>query len=127
MNYSNKRRLFAIALIAATLCISSAYAGKMIGQARGDGHVTLRWNKVAKPDSFDVQVRGGAVVGLSAVMKDGSRLALKQQNKPTCTTGCPEGQKLTCWEDHEQQMSICVCGAGGGGASGFFRLYGDAN
>ena len=31
------------------------------------------------------------------------------------------------WEDHDLQMSICTCGSGGGGASGVFRLFGDAN
>jgi len=127
MTYSNQKRLAAFALITAAFCISSAFAGRMLGQGRSDAHVMLRWSKNAKPESFDTQVRNGEVVGMSAVAKDGSRLVLKQQNKPTCATSCPAGQKLTCWEDHEQQMSICVCGSSGGGARGLFRLYGDSN
>jgi hypothetical protein len=126
MTYSNKKMLVAFALITAALCISSAYAGRILSQGRSDRHLMLHWSKNAKPDSFDAQIRNGAVVGMSAVSKDGSRLSLKQQNKPTCATSCPEGQKLTCWEDDEQQMSICVCGSSGGGR-GLFRLYGDAN
>lgn len=125
MTYSNQKRLAAFALIAAALSISSTYAGRMPGQGRSDAHIVLHWNKDKKPDSFDAQLRNGRVVGMSAVSKDGSRLTLKQQNKPTCSTSCPEGQKLTCWEDHEQQMSICVCGSSGGSA--VFRLYGDTD
>jgi hypothetical protein len=118
MKYSSKILMVAAALVAATLCVSSTAARKAWGTAAEDSRVFFRLSDEPKPAGFEAQVRGGEVVGMTVVKQDGARASLKQQAKPTCATSCPSGQKLTCWEDEAQMMSVCVCGTGGGGASG---------
>jgi hypothetical protein len=114
MKCSNRKLPAAIVLMTATLFVSFI-VGHRLGAQTTLEWITLGLNEKAKAESFAAQVRGGKVVGMTAVKKDGSRLTLKQQSKPTCATSCPSGQTLTCWEDYEQMMSICVCGTGGGG------------
>lgn len=112
MKTSNKRLLATFALVGATLCVSSTDAGRAGNPASQTARKTVRIN-LAVPASFDLDTRDGTIVGLTTVAKDGTRKALKQQSRPTCATGCPAGQKLSCWEDEEQLMSICVCAGGG--------------
>ena len=119
MKTSTKRLTAAAALLAATLCASPTDARKAAGPARQTARTSLRLN-VDAPASVEVETRDGKVVGMTAVKRDGSRLALKAQSKPTCATSCPAGQTLSCWEDEAQMMSICVCGGGGGGGGGGF-------
>ena len=119
MKTYTKRLVAVAALLAATLCASPADAGKAGGPARQTARTSLRLN-VDAPASVDVETRDGKIVGMTAVKKDGSRMALKAQSRPTCATGCPAGQSLKCWEDEAQMMSICVCEGGGGGGGGGF-------
>jgi hypothetical protein len=120
MKYSNMKLLAVIALLAAALGIS-AYARRIGTGSVQDQHVTIKVNQKA-PASFDAELSAGKVVGMTAVYQDESKLALKQQDKPTCATSCPAGQRLSCWEDHEQMMSICVCVSGGKAASAVVSL-----
>jgi hypothetical protein len=103
--------LTAIALAVATLCISSTNAGKTGARASQDRPVFIPLSDGAKPNGFEAQMRGDEVVSMTVVKKNGHRLALKVQSKPPCSTSCPAGQKMSCWEDEKQQMSICVCGS----------------
>src|SRR5882672_4098098 len=111
---TSTKRIFAVAaLVGATLCASPTDARKAgnPGQTvRRSLHVNLK-----APLSIDVDTRDSQTVGLTAIKKDGRRIALKPQSKPTCATSCPAGKTLHCWEDEEQMMSICECGSGGGG------------
>lgn len=116
MKYSNKKLLALFALIIAALCTSSAIARRVRPQPNPDEHVVLR--SKAAPDTFDAVLRNGEVVGMTGVMKDGRRLAFKAQSKPTCATSCPAGQRLVCWENEAEMMSMCVCTSGGGGGGG---------
>jgi hypothetical protein len=120
MKTSNKRLLATFALVAATLCVSSTEAGRAGNPTSQTARKSVRI-KLAVPASFDLDTRDGTIVGLTTVAKDGTRKALKQQSRPTCATSCPAGQKLSCWEDEEQLMSICVCG--GGGSPDDFRYW----
>jgi hypothetical protein len=116
MKYSTKKIFALITLIVAALCASSAMARRTRPQPLPDEHVTLR--SKAAPDSFDAVIRNGEVVGMTGVMKDGRRIAFTTQSKPTCATSCPAGQRLICWENEAEMMSMCVCGSGGGGGGG---------
>jgi len=116
MKYSKKNLLAIVVLLATAICIS-AYVRTAGTASVQDTHMTLKFDEKATPVSFDAQLSAGKVVGMMALYPDGSRVALKHQNKPTCATSCPAGQYLSCWEDHEQQMSICVCKSSGGGGS----------
>ncbi len=110
---SNKKLLAFGILLVAVLCIS-AYARRVGTAAVEDTHFTLKLDEKATPASFDATVIGGKVVGMMAVFPSGNRIALTQQSKPTCATSCPAGQYLSCWEDQDLQMSMCVCISGGG-------------
>jgi hypothetical protein len=113
-----KKLLIGLALLTVTLGASAALARKLAGQTAQASKITFRVSPQAKPDYFEGQLNAGKLVGMVAVQTDGSRLALKHQSKPACATSCPSGQKLSCWEDEEQLMSICVCVSGGGGYGG---------
>jgi hypothetical protein len=113
MKFTKKKLLVVTVMLAATLGIS-AYARKIGTQAGPDEHITLRVNSKT-PATFDYQLRAGKVVEMTATYPDGDNVALKQQSKPTCATTCPAGQHLSCWEDQQQQMSICVCSSASGG------------
>jgi hypothetical protein len=116
MKTSKKKLLTIVVLLAAAICIS-AYARRAGTPLVQDTHMTLKFDEKATPVSFDAQITAGKIVGMTALYPGGDRVALKQQSKPTCATSCPAGQYLSCWEDHEQQMSICVCKSSGGGGS----------
>lgn len=115
MKYSEKIML-ALALIAllsatvygATLFKPNGFAGAAVSQT-----TTIRVTPAEKPASFEQTVRNGEVVGMTAIKTGGARVALRAQSNPTCATSCPAGQKLSCWEDEVQMMSLCVCGTGG--------------
>jgi hypothetical protein len=109
MKYSNKKLLAAIAVIAATLCISLVYSGKTRAQASQDRKVVVNLSDVLKADSFEAQYNGDKMVGMTGIKKDGTRFDLKAMSKPTCATSCPAGEHLYCWESETEQMSICVC------------------
>src|SRR5262245_53101081 len=113
MKTSNKRLLATMALVATTLCASSSDAGRASHSAAQVARKAMRIN-LEVPASFDIDTKDGTIVGLTTVKKDGTRKALKQQSRPTYATSCPAGQKLSCWEDQEQLMSICVCGGSSG-------------
>lgn len=116
MKNSTRRLLVLAALVGATLCSAPGLPKadlKAAGPAPQTARQTVRLNGEA-PASVDVDSRDGKVVGMTAVMKDGSRIVLTPQSKPTCATACPKGQKQICWKD-EKQMTICVCTSGGGG------------
>ncbi len=100
--------LIAAAMVAVVFCVSDA------GAQRGGepSRVFVRLGEVADFEGFDVEARGGEVVGLTVVKKGGRRTALKRQADPSCAEGCPAGEKLSCWQDEVQQMSICVCEGG---------------
>jgi hypothetical protein len=118
MKHSSKILLTAFALLAVTLGVSSTNARRGAGPELQDRSVSIRVPDNALPKSFSAQMRGDDVVGMTAIKKDGSRVALKAQSKPTCATSCPAGQVLTCWEDEQQLMSMCVCVTPGSGGSG---------
>lgn len=93
MKHPSKKMLSVVALILATVCVSSSVARKQ-GDATGqDKHVFVPFSDAFKPNGWDAQVRGGQVIGMTMIRKDGSRKALKQQTKPTCATSCPAGQR----------------------------------
>lgn len=117
MSYSKKKLLAIVVLLAAAICIS-AYVRTSGTAFVQDTHMTLKFDEKATPVSFDAQLSAGKIVGMTALYPGGNRVALKQQSEPTCATSCPAGQYLSCWEDHEQQMSICVCKPSGGGSHG---------
>lgn len=118
-----KERIFKSLMAASLLCALAAAAPADAGrpgvQTSAGGPTFIRLSDEQKPDGFEMRERDGRVVGMTVVKKDGSRMPLKQQSRPTCATSCPAGQTLTCWEDEEQLMSVCVCGPRG---SSHFRL-----
>ncbi len=121
MKYSSKALLAAAVLIAATLFTSST-------NALQNGRAFRSMNELTPFKGFDIETKSGTVVGMTAVKKDGSKLVLQQQSRPTAATSCPAGQHLTCWEDHDQMMSVCVCTtpSGSSGLIGFgIRIGGD--
>ena len=120
MKTQRQRVLALAALAAATVCAAPTVARRGGGPALQVSRETLRVNIVA-PARFEVERRDGKIVTMSAVKKDGSREVLKAKSRPTCATGCPAGQTLTCWEDQQQMMSICECRGGGGGGS--FKFF----
>ncbi len=111
MKHMGTLTLAAVGLAAAAIFGTSAVALIAGGTAGQEGRVLIRLGDDMKPDGFEAQVRSGEVVGMTAIRRDGSRVALSQQQKPPCATSCLPGQKLTCWEDDAQMLSICVCGA----------------
>jgi hypothetical protein len=125
MHSSNKKLLAAIGLIAATLGLSSAYPSRTVRQSSSEGNTFVRVSDSWQPDGFEAEMKDGKLVGMRGTRNDGSRVALKPHSKPTCNQSCPAGQKLSCWEDEEEKMSICVCvPVGGGGASLLNRTTG---
>jgi hypothetical protein len=118
MKTSAKRLLAVTALLGVSLCASPTDARKSGGTAGQTGRKSVRLN-LNVPATIDVDRRDGKIVGMTAVMKDGSRKVLKAKSNPTCATGCPAGQTLQCWEDEAQLMSICECRGGGGGGGDF--------
>jgi hypothetical protein len=63
-----------------------------------------------------VVVRSDAF-GVVSVGRDGRRLELSAIPGPSAGKPfeCPAGQTLSCYEDHANQMSVCVCVSRGGG------------
>jgi len=113
MKRSTESLLFAAVLAAVILCVSPADAQKGGESSRKDGIVFLSLREIADFDGFDVEASStGDVIGMTVVKKGGRRVALKRQGEPACSAGCPTGQKLSCWEEAAEQMSICVCGGG---------------
>ena len=113
MKRSTESLLVAAMLVAVVLCVSHADAQKGGESSRKDGVVFLSMREIADFDGFDVESSSaGDVVGMTVVKKGGRRVALKQQGEPACAAGCPTGQKLSCWEEAAEQMSICVCAGG---------------
>ena len=127
MKASTKRLLAVAALTAAALCASPTDARRAAGPTTQDRSVSIPVPDGALPQSFSAQMRGDVVVGMTAVKRDGSRMALKAQSKPTCATSCPAGQKLYCWENEEQMMSMCVCVTPGSGGGSLATLHANPN
>ena len=121
------KRLGVAGIAAALLCALSLSAKTSGGSPRPE-RISLRVNAEAVPASFDMEIRDGEVVSMTAVKKDGTRMALKAQSKPTYATECTAGYKLRCWEDEKQMMSMCICDPGFGHSmgGGSFALRGDA-
>ena len=127
MRTSAKRLLTTLALAAAAVCAAPTEAQRGDEGGKRTGRTRVRVAELFTVEAFDVERRNGEIVGMTAVMKKGEQLPLKQQTNPTCATACPAGQKQTCWEDYEEQMSICACvpsggGGGGGGGGGRFGI-----
>ncbi|HEX8284895.1 MAG TPA: hypothetical protein VF588_16150 [Pyrinomonadaceae bacterium] len=101
--------LVAAAMVGVVLCVSRADAQRESGGGEEPSRVFVRLGEVADFEGFDVEARGGEVVGLTVVRKGGRRSALKRQAATECGVGCPAGQKLSCWEETAEQLSICVC------------------
>ena len=117
MKYSNKSlpaaaSLIAVALLAAILggSATSAQPAGAADPTRRDERVFFRLSDEAQPDGFEAAMQGNKIVGMTVVMKDGSRTDLKPQSKPTGASNCEKGETLTCWEDEKEMMSVCVCG-----------------
>lgn len=112
----NRFSKIVLAVAATALLAASFYAAK-VSARRGSTHLkpqnTSMITPAEKPANFEQTVRNGEVVGMAAISASGSRTVLKARSQPVCATSCPAGQKLSCWEDEVQQMSICVCGTGG--------------
>lgn len=115
MKYSEKimLALALIALLSATVYGATLFKPSGFAAAAESQTTTIRVTPAEKPISFEQTIRNGEVVGMTAVKAGGGRLALRAQGNPTCATSCAAGQKLSCWEDEVQLMSICVCGTGG--------------
>ena len=124
MGTLTKRLLAAAALAAVTLCVSAASAQRGADRKPREGRSFLRVSEIVSFEGLDVERRGGEVVGVTVVQKDGTRRPLKQQTGLTCSTGCPAGRKLRCWEDEKQQMSMCECRGISGGAPVEFIVVG---
>jgi hypothetical protein len=101
--------LVAAAMVAFMFGVSHADAQREGGEP---SRVFVRLGEVADFEGFDVEERGGEVVGLTVVRKGARRTALRRQADPECGAGCPAGQKLSCWNEEAEQLSICVCGGG---------------
>jgi len=102
-----KTKLGLIAVVVAVVCIS-AYAWRVSTASVQDTHISIPVTGKA-PASFDAEMKEGKVVAMTAIFPDGTKLPLKQQNKPAGATSCPTGQILTCWEDYDLLMSMCAC------------------
>lgn len=115
MKYSEKimLALALIALLSATVYGATLFRPSGFTLAALSQTTTIRATAAEKPTSFEQTIRNGEIVGMTAVKAGGARLALRAQSTPTCATSCPAGQKLSCWEDEQQMMSMCVCGTGG--------------
>jgi hypothetical protein len=99
----------AVALLTATFFAANVHSRAT--DSRQTQTVTVKAGE--KPASFEETIRNDEVVGMTAMKPGGGRLVLNAQSNATCATSCPAGQKLSCWEDEEQLMSICVCGTAG--------------
>lgn len=123
MKSPSKKLLTALALMMAALCASSSVARKQ-SDSTNQNKRFIRVSDVFKPIGFEGQLRGGELIGMTVVRKDGTRKALKEQSKPVCATSCPAGQRLKCWEDEEQMMSMCVCVGSGGTVGEYLTING---
>ena len=123
MKSSTKRVLAVAALMAATLCASSTSARKAASPTPQERNISIRVPDRAQPRSFETQVRDGKIAGMTVVKKDGSRMALKAQSRPTCATSCPAGQTLSCWENEAEMMSMCVCTGVAAGETGVASIF----
>ena len=111
MRYISKSVL---AIAAVTLLTAIFYAANVHSRPASSGRTqTVTVPAGEKPASFEETIRNGEVVGMTAMKPGGGRLVLNAPSQATCVTSCPAGQKLSCWEDEEQLMSICVCGTAG--------------
>lgn len=111
MKTSIKRTIGVVALVAAALCAAPTEAQRNTGPNNREGRQFVHFGELVNFQGIDVLTRDGNIVGMTLLQKDGSWLTLKQQLDPTCPATCPAGQQQTCWEDEQQQMSICVCGS----------------
>ena len=103
-------------LLAITLYASAAHRSH--GRNAQDRTVTITVPNSAKPDAFEEQLANGQVTRMTLIKMGGAREIMQPQPSPACNTGCPAGQHMVCWTDHDQGMSICECQGGGGGGGG---------
>ena len=70
-----------------------------------------------------ILVREGNIFNLSLKKTSGKikRFKTKTDGQTSGNMDCPNG--VSCWEDEEQQMSICVCKSSGGGGGNYFLRF----
>lgn len=103
-------------LVAVTLYGSAV--NRSNAEAAQDRTVMTAVPDSAKPQAFEKQITNGKTTGVTVIKKNGAREIMQPQPDPTCNSGCPAGQHMVCWTDHDAGMSICECQGGGGGGGG---------
>jgi hypothetical protein len=107
MQTLTKRVLVMVALLAAVVGGSVSQAQRTKETREVQKH--YRMSDLVGIESVDAQMKGTELVGLTARLKSGRSVPLKLQSSSNCDRSCPSNQTLSCWEDEQQSMSICVC------------------
>lgn len=125
MNFRMILAAAVMSLLAVTLYVSAANSPS--GGAAQDRTSRISIPASARPDGFERRVNSDQTVSMTLIKKGGEREIMQPQPPPTCDTGCPAGQHMVCFTDHDAGMSICECqgssgGGGGGGPDHFMDL-----
>lgn len=93
---------------------------ELIGKTRmevKDGVQKVRLNN--NLGTLTIRMEGGQVVAVSREFN--RRTTVLQQSQGTAASGCPCGEN--CWEDEQEQQSICICkSCGHGGHDGWIDI-----
>lgn len=115
-----------VGLIAVTVAVTVAVhfaAAQTAGTPLPVGETVVEENR-ATGAKLVVIVRSDAF-GVVSVGRSGRRTELSAIPNPSSGKPfeCPAGQTLSCYEDHANQMSVCVCVGRGGGGAGDFAVW----
>ena len=114
MKSFNVKLLAVFALTLAALCASSMWATGTGAQTAGSSKF-YRLVAVTGAEGYDLQWADGRVVGLRALREDGSWFDLRPYVPPPDESTTPRfecsgwNKEVHCYEDDENQMSVCVC------------------
>ena len=115
-----------LGLIAAAVAAAAALhvaAAQTAGSPLPVGETVVEENRTTGA-KLVVVIRSDAF-GVVSVGRDGRRMELSAIPNPSSGKPfeCPAGQTLSCYEDHANQMSVCLCVGSGGGGTGDLAVW----